>query len=146
MWKEINNQTELDHFINAMNHFHDCCIKEMRYLSGAYVDKELSMYPINSIRTLRVTFQQQSSLNSTIEVDFIKLNYLKLFPISEAYTCEILDASIMFKDNCIIWCDYGGLNESNIDNYNGTVISAERLRWRTIGGQGDCSTGDGSLS
>lgn len=132
MWKEIDTQADLDHFVSVMNHFHDSCIKEMRYLSGAYVDKELSMYPINSIRNLRVIFQQQSPLNSTIEVEFTKLNYLKLFPISDVYTCEILDASIIFKDNCIVWCDCGGLSESNIDKYNGTVISSEKLRWRTI--------------
>ncbi len=27
--------------------FHDSCIKEMRYISGAYVSEDLSMLPIN---------------------------------------------------------------------------------------------------
>lgn len=39
--------------------FHDSCIKEIKYVSGCYVDRERSMQPINSIRKVEVVFQSQ---------------------------------------------------------------------------------------
>ncbi len=40
MWNEIKNQTERQNFRDALWFFHDSCIKEIRYLSGAYVPEE----------------------------------------------------------------------------------------------------------
>lgn len=132
MWNEIIDNNDLKNFMDNINYFHDSCIKEFKYLSGAYVDDELSMYPVNDHRILKVIIQRQSKDISMIEMEFKGLIYLKLFPLDDKSTCEILDSTMIIKNDCIYWCDCGGLSETDLDNYNGTVICASKFRWRAI--------------
>lgn len=116
MWNEIINNKTLKEFNEKLSYFHDSCIKEIHYLSGAYVDERLDMYPINDCRILRVIIQCQNEKESMIEMEFQDLKYLKLFPTDPHYTCEILDSTILLKDDSIIWCDCA----------NGKDIKAEK--------------------
>jgi len=132
MWETISTNDEILQFMKKMCNFHDSCIKEISYLSGAYVGEELLMYPLNDRRVLRVVIQRQYENDSMIEMEFHGLKHLKLFPVNEDYTCEILDSTMIIKDGNIYWCDCGGLSEANIDEYNGTLICASKLCWRSI--------------
>lgn len=132
MWNEISNDHDLRSFMEKVFFFHDSCIKEMKYLSGAYVNEELEMYPVNDRRILKVIIQRQFKNISMIEMEFEGLKYLKLLPCDDQYTCEILDSTMILKDNCIYWCDCGGLSEADLDNYSGTMICASKFRWRSI--------------
>lgn len=132
MWNEIENRDDLFEFLDIVSFFHDSCIKEIKYLSGAYVDDDLSMYPVNDSRILSIVIQRQFENIHTIEMRFEKLKFLKLYPVDDSYTCEIHDATLLWKDECIWWCDCGGLSEADIADYNGTVICASKLRWRSI--------------
>lgn len=131
MWNEIVNKNDLRSFMDIFLGFHDSCIKEIKYVSGAFVDENLSMYPINDKRRLRMIIQRQYKNPSTIEMDFIGLIKLKISPLDENYTCEILGATMGIKNDCIYWCDCDGISENDIDNYNGTLICSSRFRWRT---------------
>lgn len=132
MWNEIVDNQDIENFMNHICYFHDSCIKELKYLSGAYVDEDLSMYPVNDRRIVRIVIQRQFKDCSTIEMEFSGLKYLKLFPQDDNYTCEILDSTMILKHNCIYWCNCGGLVEKDLDNYKGTIICASKLRWRSI--------------
>ena len=132
MWSEISTNDEILQFMEKMSYFHDSCIKEISYISGAYVGENLSMYPLNDRRVLRVVMQRQYENDSMIEMEFSGLMCLKLFPVDESYTCEILDSTLIMKDESIYWCDCGNLSESDLDNYVGTLICASKLRWRSI--------------
>ena len=134
MWNEIVNNETLKEFNEKLSYFHDSCIKEIYYLSGAYVDENLEMYPINDCRILRVIIQCQNENEPMIEMEFQDLKYLKLFPIDPHYTCEILDSTILLKEDCIIWCDCE--NEKNVESENDAriFICAAKLRWRSISG------------
>lgn len=132
MWNEITDNNDLMKFMETISFFHDSCIKEMKYISGAYVNDNLSMYPVNDDRTLNVIIQRQYSDISMFELEFQGLKYLKLFPVDNQYTCEILDATVILKNDCIYWCDCGDLSEDDLDSYCGTVICASKLRWRQI--------------
>lgn len=134
MWNEIIDNNDLIRLMESVCYFHDSCIKEMKYVSGAYVDENLSMYPINDRRLLKIIIQRQFNDISMIELEFEGLKYLRLFPANEQYTCEILGSTMIMKDNCIYWCDCDGLSENDIDNYGGTLICASKLRWRSIDG------------
>ena len=153
MWHSFTNQKDILEFLKLINYFHDSCIKEMKYISGAYVDEDLSMYPLNSVNTLIVLFQRQSENISTFEIEFSNLEYVHFFPVSPQYTCEILDATLIKKDDLFYWCDSGYVSEKEIEQYDGNVICASMIRWRSIEhclGQADfyqaMKTGDGSLS
>ena len=133
MWNEIINDESLKSFMTSINYFHDSCIKELMYVSGAYVDNNLCMHPLNDKRLLRVILQQQSNEHPMIELEFSGLKYLKLFPVDEQYTCEILGSSMLLKDNLIYWGDGSELNQLDAEN-SGTTICAAKLRWRFIKG------------
>ncbi len=132
MWKIINTNDDIQQFMEKVGYFHDSCIKEMCYVSGAYVNEDLSMYPINNRRVLRVVVQRQFGKEAMMELEFHGLKALKLFPVDESYTCEILDSTMILKNGDLYWCDRGGLTELEIDEYTGTLICASKLRWRAI--------------
>ena len=134
MWHEIKNQVEADAFMEHVEDFHDCCIKELSYISGAYVEDDLSMYPVNEQRVLRVVFQRQFAAPSMIEMAFARLRYLKLAPNDMTYTCEILDATLLVRAGRVYWCDCGGITAEGMLTYDGTVICAEKVCWRPIEG------------
>ena len=124
MWNEINNDEDLNHFMEMQYAFHDSCIKELKYISGAYVHENLSMHPINDQRVLKIIIQRQFKNPSAIELEFVGLKYLKMSPNDENYTCEIIDATMILKEDCIYWCDCGGLSEADMESYTGTTICA----------------------
>lgn len=120
MWNEIIDESDIQCFMNKVGYFHDSCIKEMRYLSGAYVDDDLSMYPISDKRILNIIIQRQFEDISMIEMQFIGLKCLKLFPTDEEYTCEILGSVLLLKDGCIYWSDRGDVSENDFEDHKGT--------------------------
>ncbi|MBO5065002.1 MAG: hypothetical protein J6D06_02700 [Clostridia bacterium] len=132
MWEIIRSNDEILKFMENVCYFHDSCIKEISYISGAYVGENLSMHPLNDRRVLRVVIQRQCEKNSMIEMEFQGLKHLKLFPVNEDYTCEILDSTMIIKDGNIYWYDCGNLSESDLDDYAGTLICASAFRWRSI--------------
>jgi len=132
MWQYITDELAIKDLMAMTHEFHDSCLKEMKYTSGAYIDQSYSMYPTNAKRTLSIIFQRQALQNTIIEMEFSKIKYLKLMPLDERYTCEILDSSLFLCNGNIYWCDCGGLTASDIDTYVGTIVCAEKLRWRSI--------------
>ena len=51
MWNEIKNEHDIEEFMNIVNEFSNSCIKEMRYISGGYVNaNDLSMYAVSDVR------------------------------------------------------------------------------------------------
>ena len=71
----------LNDFMKKINFFHDCCIKELKYSSGAYVNNRYEMYPVNDKRILNVAFQCQSEENGMFELEFQGLKYLKIITV-----------------------------------------------------------------
>lgn len=131
IWNEINNEQELNNFLELYGGFHDCCLKELRYVSGAYVNSNLGMHPVNDQRKLYVVFQRQHKAVTTIELEFSGLIRLNLVPNDESYTCEILDASMFFENGNIFWGDSNWFEEQR-DQYDGTWLCAQQLKWRVI--------------
>ena len=129
MWNEIRNDSDIQKFMKLNYNFHDSCIKELKYTSGAYV-KDNWMHPINSKRILTVIIHGSFDRHSAIEMEFSGLEYINLNPVDEKYSCEIFGATMLIKNFFIYWCDDDCVTLDNIDNYSGTVICASKLRWR----------------
>ena len=94
------------------------------------MNEKLNTSPVNSQRILSVIIQRQFEDPSAVEMQFVGLKYLRLFPNNENYTCEILDATMILKEDCIYWGDCGGLSEKDMESYTGTTICASKVRWR----------------
>ena len=130
MWQEIKTEMELQTFMEKLHFFHDSCIKEIQYISGAYVNAELRMHAINDRRLLRVLVQRQCAELATLELEFGGLKYMNLIPMDETYTCEILAAALYFQDGYIYWCDKTADDTQDAGPFESILICAERLRWR----------------
>ena len=132
-WNSINTKDDIDKLMNVFGNFHDSCIKEVHYISGAYVNKDLEMNAINKRRNVTVVFQRQESNPSTIEVIFEKISKLNLAPVDERYDCVILDAFMDIFDGEIYWADSKNFDIHDIREYDDfTWICAESIRWRSI--------------
>lgn len=114
MWNDIRDEKTLEEFMESMDFFHDSCMKEMKYVSGAYVEEDLGMYPVNDRRILNVIIQRQYEENSMIEMEFSGMKYLQLKPVVEEWTGEINDATMILKEDRVYWCDcWGGYRGDN---------------------------------
>ena len=131
MWNKINNENDIKLFMNFVYCFHDSCVKEIKYSSGAYVDNDYSMVPVNNARKLSVIIQSQYEEVKTIEMMFEGLNHLYLAPYDENFTCEIMNSVLLFKDDNICWIDDDSFN-NDYTNYNGIIVSAKSLFWRVV--------------
>lgn len=131
IWNEIITDNDLTEFLELYGGFHDCCLKELRYISGAFVNKDLSMKPINTQRKLLVLLQRQSEDNPVVELEFSCLESLNLKPVNQTYTCEILDVSMFFENGKIYWGD-SDLFETQREQYEGTWLCAGKARWRFV--------------
>lgn len=132
MWNYVTDTVTIQELMDKVCFFHDSCIKEIRYISGAYIDNELFMHPTNSSRKLSVIIQRQTHINSVIELEFTKLKYLRLIPLEEKYTCEILGATLLIEHGYFVWFDCADMSVSDMEKYDGVVVCAEGLRWRAI--------------
>ncbi|MBQ3519727.1 MAG: hypothetical protein IJA31_10460 [Clostridia bacterium] len=132
MWHEILTQEDIESFMKRMLHFHDSCIKEMRYVSGASVGENLGMFPVNDRRELRMIIQRQFAEDSAIEMVFGGLKHMKLTPLDEEYTCEILGASMGIKDGFLYWCNEEDPSVCSADDDCAILIYAKTLQWRTL--------------
>ena len=130
-WNIIGNQKDADEFMKSVFGFHDSCLKEFSYLSGAYVKDDLSMVPLNSIRALKIIIQRQFKENSMIELKFEGVRKLVLNPDDENYTCEILDSELVFKDGLIWWTDGSVENDEIPKTF---LVCSDGLKWRAIEG------------
>lgn len=132
MWNPIQTHQDILRLLVDTEQFHDSCIKEIKYLSGAFVDNSLAMHPINSLRKLSILIQRQSNFLSTIEIEFGGLIYFYLSPVDERFSCEILDGDMCLHNGCIYWGDCGKIFPEETENYPGTLICAESCRWRVV--------------
>ncbi len=132
MWTELKTGEDLASFMRLVNGFHDSVLKELSYVSGAHVDEDLNMHPVDDIACLRALIQRQDEALPALELEFSGLQELRLYPTDPAYTSEILDAALFLRDRLICWCDCGDIGPKNFDDYRGTSICAKSLRWRSI--------------
>ena len=135
MWKELNNAEDVRKFMIQVHGFHDACLKELKHVSGAYVDDELFMHPVNDRRRLNAVFQmQQDEGPSMIELEFSGLKYCRLVPCAEDYTCEIMQATLLIENGTVYWSDERDMTPAEFASSDGTVICASKLRWRPVDG------------
>ena len=133
IWKNIENESDIEDLLRQYGHFHDSCLKELKYISGAYVNKSKGMYSANSKRNVSMIFQSQFSKNPVLEIEFGDVKLLNLNPNDEKYDCIILGASLVISNNLFYWADYEDFSISDIDHRR-TWICSGKIKWRFIDG------------
>ncbi len=131
-WMEINNQNDIEHLMNITHSFHDSCLKEFKYLSGMYVNKDGSMAAINNKRQIHLIIQSQSEPN-VIEMIFEKILCMSLKPTDETYDGIIMNSHIAIENDYFVWFDNSDFKENYQELYNSslvTYIKAKKIKWR----------------
>lgn len=131
MWNQIKNNDDIAEFMEKLVYFHDSCLKELKYVSGAYIEGHY-MQPINKKRTLNIIIHCGVDNIDTVEMQFSGLKELRLNPLSEKHTCEIFQASLIFVDDDICWCDSEDWEDADSWDYDGIAVRASSMCWRVV--------------
>lgn len=128
----INSQSSIDELMKTFNGFHDSCITEIHYVSGAHVNENRAINPFDSIRTVTIIFQSQCAVTRTIEIKFENVVRLNLCPKTEMQDAVIYGASIFRCNNLLYWSSLCDIEISELGKADFTWISAEKISWRII--------------
>lgn len=127
-WRFIETQENANAFMEEVCGFHDSIIKEIHYISGAFVNIDKSMMPIEDKRSVLIQVQSQQCRN--FEMAFQGVTALNLRPAADNYTGDIFDAAIIVQDESIFFSD-SFMEHVNLI-YEGTWITAYSLKWRYV--------------
>lgn len=127
-WSFIETQEEANAFMEEVCGFHDSVIKELHYISGAFVNTDNSMMPLEDKRSVLIQIQSQQCRNFAIE--FQGVTALNLRPAGDKYTGDIFDAALIVQDELIFFSD--SFMEHPDLTYEGTWITAYSLKWRYV--------------
>jgi hypothetical protein len=145
-WYDVSNQSDIDYLNEIYGGFHDACITELRYISGADVDENLSMGFGESIdRKLFVVFKRQWK-PMKIELLFEGMRQMNIAGWQNHYFSDISDCYLALHndlikgrdDNLIVWADNAGFNPKEIYERNvlseplTTYIISEKLKWKLL--------------
>ena len=133
-WNPLDTPESIHSFLQTYGYFHDACLVNLRYLSGASVDPDtLDMQPCAIHRRIVLSFQRQYHDPFCIEMRFDGLENLTLRPVDPNYTCELHQARLRLHNNKIEW-----FSDHIDDEYNQyhsphvTWLRAERGWWRPL--------------
>lgn len=136
MWNEIQTNKDIELLMFKYNKFHDSCLKELNYISGAYVNNDLSMNPINNKKELSIIYQRQYHILTNIQIVFGGLIRLNLIPSLPFYDGIIFGAYMNKVDDVIYWSNDPDfkLENINIPDYNNsyTWLCCKHVKWREI--------------
>ncbi len=145
-WYNVNNQSDIDYLIKIYGGFHDACITELRYMSGADVNENLSMGFGESIdRKLFVIFKRQWK-PIKIELLFQGMRQMNVAGWQNCYFCDIFDCYLALHndlikgrdDRLIVWADNAGFNPKELYERDSlcepitTYVISEKLKWRLL--------------
>jgi len=127
-WNYVETQSDVKFLLSQTCSFHDSVLKKLEYISGAYVDDNNAMFPIDSIR--QITMRIDSQQCKPIEMLFEGVMALNLRPAGDNYSADIFEASLFLKDASVFFYDekIDDIDES----YDGTWIRAYSARWRFV--------------
>ena len=127
-WHYIETQQDIDFILEQTRSFHDSVLKELNYISGAYVDETNSMHCSDSERRVIIHFDSQWC--RPVEMIFEGVTALNLRPASDNQSSDIYGATLSLQDASVFFCD-DTINDAD-EFYAGTWIKAYNLRWRFV--------------
>jgi len=143
-WHSVNTNKDINNLLEFYHGFHDSCIKEIRYISGAGVNADKSMF-FGEAKDRRVEVAFQSQWNpGTIELRFTGMRRMSIIGWQRNYFCDIYgcylaihnDLITGLDEKLIVWADNGGFDpkasfeKHTLSEPETSFIIAENLFWR----------------
>lgn len=100
-WHNIATQDDIESLLSAYGDFHDACIVEAHFKSGAFVDEASAMHFGSANEYILSLIFQCQWTPQTIELQFIGLRQFHLAGWQENYACNIFDVYLAFHDDLL---------------------------------------------
>ena len=117
-WNEIQDQVSANEFMKLFAHFHDSTLESLSYQERA------------GSSTVRAVFDNRGWYG-IVELCFEAVRAVNLRPAGENYSREIFEASLVVRNEEVLWADW--CIESDGMSVDGNYIKALNLKWRKIG-------------
>lgn len=132
-WNIINDEKDIEYVLTRFGHFHDSCIKEVKYTSGSFVNEDCSMKPFDDLSQVHMIIQRQNIEHSVIEIVFEGVERFNLVPAREGYDSVIFHLHMKKKDNRIYVADeIVDIDEFAQNSDWLTWIRATSAKWREV--------------
>lgn len=137
-WNNIDSEEDIDSLMKIYDNFEDCFIVKFEFVSGNYIDDNLTAHEFDT-NNLLVLFQRQDKNPYSIEIMFEmtkKINFYAPVQGDEDYNlADILYAKIVKDDRYFYWTMWKEFNPFNAEhlNYNDfTLIQSRKVKWRIV--------------
>jgi hypothetical protein len=145
-WISANTDNEIKTLMDYYGGFHDSCISEIKYASGAFVDSEQSMHMGNAEdRQVEIVFQRQWEPVAII-LRFIGMRKMNITGWQRNYSPDIYGCYLSIHnnlivgldDNMIVWADDSSFNPKQqlerelLSEPSISYIIADKLFWKSI--------------
>lgn len=126
MWNEIKSQEDIDLFMKQVLSFHDSCIRETRYISGTYIDKDGAMV-MNTNPFMYIKFDTQRSSSFTwFEFELGGIDNFSI-KINLNSTLDIYSATFFKKNDWFYW-----YSDEYADENSEYMFRCQTIRWRIL--------------
>ena len=145
-WNKVITQSDVDSLLEIYGGFHDACIINLNYTSGANVDESLSMiYGAPEDSKVSVVFKRQWK-PASVELLFEGMRKMNIAGWQNNYSCDIIHCYLAFHNdlikgldqNLIVWADSCSFNPKELPDRKilqepmTTYIISNSLKWRII--------------
>mgnify|MGYP000877127970 CR=1 FL=1 len=134
IWNKINNDNDIQYVLARFGYFYDACIKEAKYISGSYVDKDSSMHPMDDLNQLHIIIQTQHKEHSVIELVFEGVERFNLVPVNENFDSLIGGLRLMHMNGFFYFSNNKEIEISELDKHSDflTWLKAKSVKWKEV--------------
>lgn len=126
-WNYVESEEDIHTLMKTFREFHDSVLRNLNYISGSGKIED-GMLVTDSIRQVSMIFD--SDWSESIGIIFEGVLALNLRPAKDNYCSDLFSATIMLKDETILFYD-DEVNSEQRD-YEGTWINDLGMRWRLL--------------
>jgi len=131
IYKNIENNEDIEKFMDEASSFYDSVLKEIHYESGSTREHESNtLYPFDTLAEVKMIFESQCNKGKIIEIVFEHIERLNLVPSSLGYDSMFENPYIFFCEDSICFSRYENdvskLNQSSSEN---TWLIAKKAKY-----------------
>ena len=145
-WNAIHSKRDIQNLLEAYGGFHDACLVDVFYRSGARVtDQNAMVFGPSDDHVMFMTFHSQWH-KEPLELCFTGVKRCNIVGFQSNYSSEILDCYLAFHtdlitghdDPLIVWADYAGFSPYSdsesafLSEPATTYVVAEKMKWRFV--------------
>lgn len=135
-WIEVTNDEEIQRINEIYNYFEDAVIVKMDYVSGDYVDENMTG---NLMQTndLKLVFQRLDKDPFSIELWFTNTKRINMFFVNpqDNMLSDLLFAKVCRNEQSFFWTvweEFDPFNENHMNRGDVGHIEAYGLKWRIL--------------